>query len=273
MTNLNCNLDIPRVAIYGSCVSRDLLDPLIGKQVELFRYIARQSLISAAHGNVELALNPQLFSSNFQFRCIDWDFQGNAFKYLQENRASFDYLLLDLVDERNGVISLPGGYITNNWELHHIEIYPTLPTRTLIPFGSTTHQELWAAAADLFLQTLQNLQLLEKTILICPSFASQLDTPALTEITKIEVNRSAIKEAPAEPTPAALAKLTAQANKFNHSFPWYWSYLTTKGITKTVTLPAYAVHTSATHQWGLTSFHYSSDTEVKLRNQLLAYLQ
>lgn len=98
-----------RLAIFGSCVTRDLFeDPAL--RPSLARYTSRSSLISAVAEPV--ALDPQRIrlDSAFQRRCVIEDFDKRFLAELEAERL--DWLVVDLIDERFDVLRTASSYVT-----------------------------------------------------------------------------------------------------------------------------------------------------------------
>src|SRR6266581_2802406 len=87
----------PRVAIFGSCVTRDLFEPAI-RDVELVLYGSRSSLISACAPPVQIDEDDVRLDSRFQRRCVVEDFRKTFLTRFEE--AAPDRLVIDLIDER-----------------------------------------------------------------------------------------------------------------------------------------------------------------------------
>ncbi len=132
--------------MYGSCVSRDLvrLDP---DRFEVSYYLARQSWISAfskpvAPPRYELA-------SKFQARMVDFDFRSMGKRLIGGDQAlASDVILLDLIDERLGVIPLNGTYVTWSGEMRRTGLVSSADLRKWIKFGTDKHFALWSKAAE-----------------------------------------------------------------------------------------------------------------------------
>lgn len=103
----------PRVAIFGSCVTRDLFDPAI-PGVELVLYGSRSSLISVVSDPVPISEDVVALESRFQRRCVVEDFRKTFFARLEEEAP--DRLIVDLIDERFDVLATDGSYVTRSSE-------------------------------------------------------------------------------------------------------------------------------------------------------------
>lgn len=88
------------ISIFGSCVSRDLLEFDREKKFSflLKSYIARQTIISAVSKSVAIEESSINLNSAFQRRMVLQDFRKDTFDLLKENRS--EYLIIDLIDDR-----------------------------------------------------------------------------------------------------------------------------------------------------------------------------
>lgn len=104
---------IPRVAIFGSCVTRDLFEPAI-PEVELVLYGSRSSLISVCAPPVAIEEDAVRLESRFQRRCVMEDFRKTFLTRLEE--AAPDWLVIDLIDERFNVLATGSSFVTRSSE-------------------------------------------------------------------------------------------------------------------------------------------------------------
>jgi Family of unknown function (DUF6270) len=103
----------PRVAIFGSCVTRDLFEPAI-PDVELVLYGSRSSLISACAPPVAIDEDDVRLESRFQRRCVVEDFRKTFLTRFED--AAPDRLVIDLIDERFDVLHRDGSFVTRSSE-------------------------------------------------------------------------------------------------------------------------------------------------------------
>lgn len=223
-----------RLLIHGSCVSRDAV-PFMGPGVELVGYTARQSIISAMSPPVPLPAGPRL-ASPFQARLVRDDVASSMAATLRARAGEVDLLLLDLVDERLGVIGFPGGgYVTRSQELLGSGLLGLLPDAPpILPFASEEHFALWRAAAERYVALLREVGLLERTLLIAATFAATTDAGGPATQWRGE--------------PAAA---------WNERYRRYHAVLTEAGL-RTFVVGERAV-ASSTHQWGPSAYHYVDD--------------
>jgi len=100
------------INIFGSCVSRDLLEYDAAKKVILNYYFARQSIISTVSPRIPVVYDTINLCSNFQKRQLFWDLNKSFIDLLEKNVS--DYLIIDLVDERFPIVKLGGSYVTRS---------------------------------------------------------------------------------------------------------------------------------------------------------------
>ncbi|UNM97467.1 DUF6270 domain-containing protein [Ignatzschineria rhizosphaerae] len=126
-----------KVFISGSCVSRDAFTP---NNIDLFEnveYVARYSLARLAYPAFSQidADNKQFIEnvpSPFQRKTLlrEW---GNSLLDLILN-SDFDYLVIDCIDERFGLIELtPELYVTNSDEFHKSRLINIRDAKKIMP--------------------------------------------------------------------------------------------------------------------------------------------
>ncbi|WP_442859273.1 DUF6270 domain-containing protein [Arthrobacter sp. CAN_A1] len=130
---------MPRVLIFGSCVWRDAFKRLDGS-FNLVEYVARQSVISSASAPTKL-LGTGNLTSAFQIRSVRNDHRSSLFAELSSAAVTTDLLLMDLVDERLGVVNLSDDtWVTYSAELVRSGALDSLPEHpTVLKFGTDRH--------------------------------------------------------------------------------------------------------------------------------------
>ncbi len=98
------------ISIFGSCVSRDVLEYDNEKKFNLGQYVARQSIISAVSAPLKQENLVLSLDSNFQKRMVEMDLLKTSFNFLKSNPS--DYLIIDLIDERFPLVCFNGSYFT-----------------------------------------------------------------------------------------------------------------------------------------------------------------
>lgn len=233
-----------RTFIYGSCVSRDTFGYLPAN-FQLQRYVARQSLASAFSdaGHVKKRLAPM--KSAFQSRMVHGDLDGNLAPSLREVSGEVDLLLMDLVDERGGVIDVGGAFVTKLnefWQAGGREATARLPH---LAFGTDEHFTLWREGAKRFVRLLDELDLTSRTVLLRTPWASRYDDGRTLDVPDWMM-RPAVADA---------------------EYVRYFEVLESAGLA-CVDLPDGLARTPTDHQWGPSPFHYVDDAYVVLAREI-----
>lgn len=148
-----------RIAILGSCVTRDAFGFFPQDDVEITVFIARTSFISLYSPPLPIALDKSDIAAetNFERNCIHADLFKTSLPRLQT--AEFDYLLLDFMEERHNLLKCGETYILDTLPLRESGVIDRLP-----PFievdrldGATT--KLWNVTAARFIDFLGTLGL------------------------------------------------------------------------------------------------------------------
>lgn len=127
-----------RVAIIGSCVTRDSLELLESNEVELVAYYARSSLASACSDRKFLDVDTSTIESAFQRRIVGYDLEKTFLMFVKT--GEFDLLFYDPIDERFDLLRNDGALATRSNEYLRAE-GPDGPEQ--IRSGSTEFYELW----------------------------------------------------------------------------------------------------------------------------------
>ena len=165
-----------KIAIFGSCVSRDTAEFM--PEAEVVAYVARHSVTSleSPHGTAGIELSD--LNSAFQKRMVTSDLKGSGIERIVKNTDDLDVVLLDLVDERRGFWKFPDGTTMTN----SIEVESCGAARTarregarLIEFGTDEHFTRWSTGFATLIQELKAAELWEKTILLDIEWAGAVD--------------------------------------------------------------------------------------------------
>jgi hypothetical protein len=156
-------MSAPTVAIFGSCVSRDLFEDR-RLRPSLGHYGARSSVISAVAAPVAIAPERVAISSEWQRRQVLADFGKTFFASLEETRP--DWLVIDLIDERFDVLCTSGSFVTRSsaFQAAGLDDATELglqPVRRMSPDGRT----LFANAAPTFAERILELVPRERIVL------------------------------------------------------------------------------------------------------------
>ncbi|KFX59696.1 hypothetical protein HYH39_09665 [Clostridium botulinum] len=103
------------ISIFGSCVSRDLLEFDRNKKYDLKTYVARQSVISAVSTPLKCEMESINLQSKFQKSMVYNDFTKETFEKFNNDLS--EYLIIDLIDERFNIVDYNGSILTLSNEL------------------------------------------------------------------------------------------------------------------------------------------------------------
>lgn len=165
-----------KIAIFGSCVSRDTAEFI--PSADVVTYVARHSVVSLEppHNADEIDLSE--LNSAFQKRMVTGDLNGVGLERIVENSEDLDVVLLDLVDERRGFWSFSDGTtMTNSIE---VEICGAAREARragarLVDFGSDEHFTQWKSGYSKLIDGLKRAGVWDKTILLDIEWAAAVD--------------------------------------------------------------------------------------------------
>lgn len=153
-----------KIAIYGSCVSRDIFN--YSDEFDVIDYQARSSIISqtslsAEHMGIDVSRN----KSSFQRKMIEGDINKNYLDNIL--KKDFNVMLIDFIDERLPVVLAPSGSaITQSPELTSTGFNPENITGSKRIFWlDENYINYWNSAIKIFSEKLKGLGLTEKIIL------------------------------------------------------------------------------------------------------------
>jgi hypothetical protein len=225
-----------RVLVYGSCVSRDSFEAFDAARFVLHGYHARHSLISAFSPLPADVVATTALPSAFQRRMVTDDVTAALVGRLTSAARPPDLILWDLVDERLGVVELPGGgalTVSNELLAARVE----LPEGSVhVPFGSDRHFELWTGALARFADLLGCRGLSGRTVLLLAPWASRTHD--------------------GRPTPPSHGVAADEGNLLYARYEEAAAAL--PGVRVVRMSPAEAVG-AAEHRWGPAPFHYTDD--------------
>lgn len=220
------------VFVYGGCVTRDAV-PYLGTDYRITKYVARQSLISAAHRAVALPVADTALKSKFQMEQLRGDLASSLFPSIVEFGRRSDVLILDLIVERLGVRYLGQGYATCSNEFANSGLERELPSGSVkITFGTDRHFALWSKAARSLRDNLLRVGVLERTLLF--------DTPW------------ALFTASGDAIPGFRGK---SSREMNEAYERYYSFAAGLGI-RVERIPDEFVVGDDSHKWGRAPYHY-----------------
>lgn len=236
--------------IWGSCVSRDTLEFFAPGTVNLRRYIARQSLLSAN----KPVQNPETltldFPSRFQRAMYRDDLVGNAIDRIAAKAKQSDnpLLVMDLLDERGGILEAPdGGILTSEPDaVRHGVLEATGPDWKRHLFSSLSYFVKLAEALPVIQKQLTDAGIWDRTYLLPARWAEVDDAKAATQ--------------------TLLFKSVATAN--NHFQDVY--ELFAEAGWKFVPLDNVDPVAKVDHKWGPAPYHYTDDYYQEIAAKIIA---
>lgn len=240
-----------RVTVYGSCVARDTVDLAGSEHFDVVAYIARQSLLSADYDASPRFPAEVEIDSEFQRRMMAGDFAGNLEERLAEAAPETDVLLWDLADERHGVhLFEDGSVVTRSIDVVRVpEMLSVIEGARHIPFGTDEHFELWSPRAEKLRDTLVELGLFAKTVVLRVPWA--------------------LVTSDGRSTPWSMGTSAREANDAYHR---YYERLDELGF-RILELQPLGVLADPDHRWGLAPFHYTQDVYEEIVAKVLADLR
>lgn len=224
---------IVRTFIWGSVVSRETFEYLPSR-FRLLKYVARQSIVSAGTDADHLKGQLRPIESPLQRRMVHADLAGSGHKDLMSAAPEIDLLLLDIVDERGGIIDLGSSYATRLHELWTAGGQQAAKGRPHIAFATDEHFALWSVAADRLRAHLAELGLIDRTLVLRTPWANLYEDG---------------QEFKAPPW--MVSAVHANAN-----YERYFSHLGKLGF-RVLSLPQSLARTTTEHRWGASPFHYT----------------
>ncbi|MFW0108868.1 DUF6270 domain-containing protein [Rothia sp. P7181] len=231
--------------MYGSCVSRDTFELVPAQDYKILNYVARQSVIAMSRDASELFPSGVSFSSKFQQRMVEGDWQGNAWQEITSNKDNIDLLIWDIFDERHGAYRFDNGAtVTRSSDLLGSELTEHVSQAFLFVFGTDRHFNFWKYCVGYFVKSLKNARLFDKTVVIKVPWAEYFDS--------------------GESTPSSMGTSAKEANNL---YARYYDFLESLGF-HMVDLSDYPVRAEPLHQWGKAPFHYTLDVYQEIIRQL-----
>jgi len=223
-----------RFFIYGSCVTRDAF--ALEHGFELVNYIAR-SPFGSAFAQVPKDIDVELHSieSPFQRRMVKADVNKQLAGLLRD--SEFDYLLVDLIDERIRLMPYQESVIAYSTELQ--KTGATATSEQLLRIGSEDYYERWKAG-------------LERLLAACPA-------------SKIIVNRvfwaTATDDGTELPNQADIAHHNAVLNRL-------YADLAAHPEIRFIDYPERLLVADSKHRWGPAPYHFVNGVSTHLLDEL-----
>jgi hypothetical protein len=248
---------MPRFAIVGSCITRDLWR-FRGRTVTELMYVSRTSLPSlfaAPVAGFRAAAKPPGGLKPQPHRAVVADLAKTALADLVAFRPT--HLIFDFIDERFDLLALPGSIVTDSWELEAsgYRKQPALRGARSIPRLSDAAERLWLEAAGEFAAFVRATPLAGAQLIL---HSAQWATRRRTAGARTQ----RIEGAEILPgRPADIAAHNAMLARYEAAFTALMPPMAR------LEAPAQRVADEA-HAWGLSPFHYLPDYYAEIWRQL-----
>lgn len=271
-----------RIAIFGSCVSRDSVEFMTDATV--LTYVARHSVTSLESPRGAGGIDLSELTSAFQERMVTSDLQGSGLKRIVENGSDIDVVLLDLVDERRGFWQFPDNTtMTNSLEIESCGagLAARRAGAQLIEFGTEEHFGRWKSGFIRLVDGLRDAGLWEKAILLDIEWAGALDGaqhPQNNSLAKLGRNWRRLQRGSREVgrrlsrgqgvaealtslrhvRPTDAEEYADRAAAANAAYVRYRSFASSL-VPSTVARASDQVRINKEHKWGPQPFHYRDE--------------
>lgn len=248
-----------RIAILGSCITRDLW-PIRGGGAERLLYVSRTSLPTLLSPPADgFAPAPQLPGDlhAHEHGALVADIRKTALARLLAFRPT--HLIFDFIDERFDLISADGALVLNSGEMMRsgYRTQPALAAGRTIPRLSPTCERLWLEAAAEFASLVRTTCLGQATLILhSAQWAEQQRTAdgKLLPIRDVEIVTG---------QPAEIADYNAVLARQEAAFAALMPPM------RKVAAPGLQL-ADPNHRWGLSPFHYVPEYYDEIRRQLTA---
>lgn len=175
-----------KIAIFGSCVSRDTCEFVPNTRVT--SYVARQSFTSLLSPRGGTRVDIGRIDSEFQKRMVLGDLDGDGPARIIASSSDTDVILLDLADERRGFWLFPDKTtMTNSLEIEACGAAEAarMQGARVVPFGTDEHYNTWKRGFDLLVDKLEKAGQWEKVVFLDIEWASTLDGAQPSKLSSI----------------------------------------------------------------------------------------
>lgn len=237
------------VAIFGSCVSRDIFGE--DRAAEVLTYLARTGLASQMMAPVDEPPLLAAIASPFQRRMVQADMEKQLWDLIA--RPDFDLLLVDFIDDRFNILRVgaEGGLMLSAEMVKAREtlgLPPPAAAGLLMP-RDPAWQTLWRAGWQRLCARLRDLGRFDRLI----------------------VNRVLWAEMDKHGTPLNGGN-TAYIRRGNAELSRLYEIVdATEPKVAQLTYPPEMLRADPDHRWGLSAFHYSPEVYQHARDQLAGF--
>lgn len=246
-----------RIAIVGSCITRDLW-PIRGGGAEALLYVSRTSfpgLLSAAVGDFRPAAEPPNGLHRHEHNALVADLQKTALDALLAYRPT--HLIFDFIDERFDLLSVGGALASRSGEMVRsgYRTQPALAPARTIPRLSDAAERLWLEAASAFAAIVRATPLGQAKLIL--HSARWADRQRATDGRLSPIEDVLITEG----QPAVITDYNALLQRQEAAFAALMPPMAR------IDAEPFRL-ADAKHQWGLSPFHYIPEYYGEVRRQL-----
>lgn len=235
-----------RYLIFGSCVTRDVFS-FFPENLNVVDYFSRSSLISVVGNPLNIKEEEIHLSSKFQRKEVLRDCNKTFFDELKQK--DFDFLVIDLIDERFDLLCYNNIYITRSDELVDSGLEDQYSFQRLARSDKKTHS-LWMNACQQFVKRLCSIVPAEKIILHKAFWADHyIDQEHARKFNLIKM---------------------VKIRKNNKLLEQYYTDLEEliPGM-RIIQIPTF--YSDANHKWGISPFHYTLPYYESVYSQLVSF--
>jgi hypothetical protein len=253
---------LSRVAIVGSCITRDLW-PIVGEAPpDDLLYISRTSLpslLARPLGGLQLLDERPPTLGPFSYRSMLADLQKTALGRLVAHRPT--HIIFDFIDERVNLLATGDTVVTHSWELAEsgYMTQPPFADAHVIERTSQGCELLWRMALHELSALIATTPLASATVILHEGRWSSQFYDEAGELQEFGPDSELFGGRRAEIAEhnALLARYEAA---FRQAFP----------SARTIAAPSDLRIADARHRWGLSPFHYAPDYYRSVLQQLQA---
>jgi len=250
---------LSRIAIIGSCITRDLW-PILGEAPQDLLYVSRTSLpslFSAPVGDVAISDPPPPPLKRHQHNAMASDLTKTALAALVAHAPT--HIIFDFIDERFDLLAAGDSLVTRSWELEASGYLaqPVFEGARPVPRLSGGCDLLWTVAVDELAALLAATPLGQATLILHEAQWAERYLDADGAVTAFD------------PQVEILPGRSARVADHNDLLDRYQRRLAARlpGLVK-VAAPSDLRVASVAHRWGLSPFHYVDAYYAEIWRQL-----
>ncbi len=227
-----------KIAVLGSCITRDVFGFFPDDAFEIVAFVARTSFVSLFSPPLPLKLRKSDIAApnRFERNAIHADLYKTGLSTIAQ--ASFDYLILDFMSERLDLVKFGATYFLDTPQLRESGVLERLPDAEFIDRLAKPTTALWENACAAFIAFLKARGVLANQVLLHEFYLARHYLKAGKAI--------AFPEFEAHSYDRLGETLSLYHARFLHAFP---------GV-RAIAVGPHLVLGDADHKWGQAPFHY-----------------